>query len=195
MMAESTITLRQVFSIPAAEAPNGSPDGWKTFQETLAKELKGIKCPVPMSQLIPKIGELFDIEVPALLLSWWKKAEDLQKVLEESAKAPETVRYLELAEHSISSEHHPYLEVKIKNTCVKKIEFSILLLFKLKGFVLKIQNGRITQMQTGKCEVEGTVQYDELTILKKKLAPLDLPGSITLEERTEEAPKSNHEQQ
>jgi hypothetical protein len=182
-MAESTTTLRQVFLIPASDGENGSPEHWKAFQEKLSSELKGIKCPVPFSALAVKIGELFDIEVPDLLLGWWEKAEDLKRALAESREEPDEVRYLGLAEHSISSEHHPYVEVKIKNASVKKIELSIQLLFNLKGFVLKIQNGQITHIETGRCEVEGTVKYEELVILEKKLAPFDLPGSISLSAR------------
>ena len=188
-MAEPTLTLRQVFSIPAKDAQDGSPEQWKTFQEKLAQELKGIKCPVPMSELAPRICELFDIEVPSLLLGWWKKAEDVQTILEESRQEPDAVRYLDLAEHTIDSEHHSYIEVRIKKATLKKIEFCIRLLFKLKGFVLKINDGRIKEMKTGMCEVEGTVEYGKVTILKRSLAPIHLPGSIPLEGSPAVTPK------
>jgi len=98
-----------------------------------------------------------------------------------SREEPETVRYLELAEHTIDSEHHPSLDVRVRNATLKKIEFTVRLRFRLKGFVLKISEGRIKEMKTGMCEVEGTVAYGDLTILKKGLAPIDLPGSIPLE--------------
>jgi hypothetical protein len=181
MMDEPIVTLRQVFSIPADDDRDSSADQWNTFQESLAKELKEIKCPVPMSELVPKICELFDLEVPSLLLSWWKKAEDLKSIIEESRKEPDAVRYLDLAEHTIDSEHHPYLEVKIKNATLKRLEFSVHLLFSLKGFALKISDGRIREMTTGMCEVEGTVGYGEITILRRGLAPIHLPGVIPLE--------------
>ncbi|HXI25882.1 MAG TPA: hypothetical protein VNG71_18645 [Pyrinomonadaceae bacterium] len=180
-MAEPTVTLRQVFSIPSDDAKDRSPGQWKTFQETLAQELKSIKCPVPMSELIPKICELFDIGVPSLLVSWWKAAEDLQTIIEESKEEPEAIRYLELAEHTIDSEHRPYLEVRIKKASLKKIEFCIRLRFRLKGFVLKINEGRIKEMKTGLCEVEGTVECEKATILKKSRAPIHLPGTVPLE--------------
>lgn len=180
-MTEPTVTLRQVFSIPSDDAQDSSAGQWKTFQETLAQELKSIKCPVPMSELIPKICELFDIGVPSLLLSWWKAAEELQAIIEQSKKEPGSIRYLELSEHTIDSEHHPYIEVRIKKASLKKIEFRIRLRFRLKGFVLKINEGRIKEMKTGLCEVEGTVDWEKVTILKKSLAPIHLPGTVPLE--------------
>lgn len=79
-------------------------------------------------------------------------------------------------EHTIRSEHRPYIEVRIRNVPVKKIEFVIKLTFKLKGFVLKIKAGEIEEMLTGQCEVEGKVDYSGLTIAEKKLSPIALPA-------------------
>jgi|SRR5882672_666322 len=179
-MAESTTTLRQIFSIPADDDQNKAPDGWKTFQEALSKDLKTIKGVVSISELASKIGGLFDIKLPDLLVGFWKKAEDLQSVLAESRREPEELRYLDLADHSISSEHHPYLDLKVRNASLKRIEFAIKLQFTLQGFVLQIQDGRITHVKTGQCEVGGTVEYEGLTILKREAAPIDLPESLTL---------------
>ena len=50
------------------------------------------------------------------------------------------------------------------------------LTFKLKGFVLKIKAGEVEEIRTGRCEVGGKVQYQNLTIAEKKLSPIDLPA-------------------
>ena len=52
--------------------------------------------------------------------------------------------------------------------------------FNLKGFLLKIQNGAIREMQTGQCEAKGTIKYGGLTIAEKKLEPIKLPFSIPI---------------
>lgn len=178
-MADSPTTLRDVFELPDAGAPQRSSEGWKEFKEKIIKEAKGIKV-ASMPDLTEKFGELFDIPIPEIFLASWKKANALQSVLEESRKSPETVMNLELAEHTIVSQHKPSIEVKIQNATVTKLEFTLRLGFILKGFNLKIQNGEIREMQTGVCEVKGTVEYDKLIIAEKKLAPITLPGSIKL---------------
>jgi hypothetical protein len=58
--------------------------------------------------------------------------------------------------------------------------------FNLKGFVLRIQNGAIREVQTGQCEAKGTIKYGNLTIAEKKLQPIKLPLSIAIP--GEEAP-------
>jgi hypothetical protein len=61
---------------------------------------------------------------------------------------------------------------------VKKIQFAVKLVFNLKGFVLKIQGGAIQEIQTGACEVKGTISYAGQVIVDKKLSPIKLPGTL-----------------
>jgi hypothetical protein len=68
--------------------------------------------------------------------------------------------------------------MRIKDLPVKKIEFPVKLVFNLKGFVLRVKGGAITEIQTGACEVKGTVSYAGQVIAEKKLSPIKLPGSI-----------------
>lgn len=176
-MTDSPATLRDVFELPKAEAPEQSSEGWKEFQEKIVKEVRGVKL-ASMPDITKKFGELFDIPIPDIFLASWKKASAVQVVLEESRKSPEKVLNIELGEHTIVSQHKPSIEVKMQNVIVTKLEFTLRLGFVLKGFNLKIKNGAIREMQTGACSVKGTVEYEKLTIAEKKLALITLPGSI-----------------
>lgn len=175
-MSGQDVTLRQVFSLPETGAKDSSPERWQSFQASVSREVKTIKWPAAMPDVTEKICELFDVKLPDLFLVSWRKADDLRRVLAESKKTPEATKYLELVDHNIRSEHHPYIEVRIRNMPVKKIEFAVKLSFKLKGFVLKIKAGEIEEMLTGRCEVEGKVEYAGLTIVEKKLSPINLPA-------------------
>jgi hypothetical protein len=179
-MSDSAVSLRRVFALPENGAGDTSPDRWNTFQATLSREVKTIKWPAAMPDVAEKIGELFDVKLPDLFLVSWKRTVELRRLLSESRTTPEATKYFELADHTIRSEHHPYIEVKIRNVPVKKIEFTVSLACKLKGFVLRIKAGEIEEIRTGRCEVEGKVEFAGLTIAEKKLAPIDLPGSIKL---------------
>jgi len=175
-MSEPAVTLQQVFELPETGATNSSPDRWKHFEERMSNEVKTIKWPAAMPDMMEKFCELFDVKLPDIFMMAWKKADDLRTVLAESRKTPEATKYLELAEHTISSKHTPHIEVKVKNIKIKDIEFVVTLTFKLKGFVLKIKAGEVEEIRTGRCEVEGKVQYQDLTIAEKKLSPIDLPA-------------------
>src|SRR6266550_7198657 len=177
--AEPAPTLRQIFELPEKDT-DPSDDRWQAFQEKVGKEIKGIKWMATVPDLAPKVCELLDIKIPDVLAAAWKKVTDIQAVMEKSQKTPDETIYLELAQHTINSEHKPSIDVKIKGATVKKIELVIQLGFNLKGFLLKIQNGAITEMQTGQCEAKGTIKYGGLTIAEKKLEPIKLPFSIPI---------------
>jgi hypothetical protein len=182
-MSNSSTTLRALFAFPDSNAPAESPNQWQKFQDRLGGEIKTIKWPAAMPDLVSKIGELFNIELPSVLVGSWKKAGEIQQALEDSRKAPEAVTMLELAQHTVSSEHHPSIEIRVLGVPLpKKIEFTVRLLAKLKGIVLKIQDGAITEIQTGNCEFEGKVQYQALTIADKKVGPIELRG-LSIQER------------
>jgi hypothetical protein len=172
-------TLRDIFSIPEKTTDVGD-DRWKAFQKKLTEEAKGIKWTAAMSDLAPKICELFDIKIHDILLTAWKKVEALRKVLEDSKQTPEKAVYLDLAEHALDYESKPFIDVKLKGASVKKLTLTVLLNLKVKGFVLKVQNGAIRELQTGNCEAKGSIKYGTLSIAEKKLEPIKFPFSIKI---------------
>ena len=174
-MNDSSLNLRTLFSFPDPAATTPPSNQWQEFQSRLGREIKTIKWPAAMPDLASKIGELFNVELPDLLVSSWKKARELQEALEESRKSPEEVIVLDLAEHEITNEYHPYIEIRIAGMPLpKKIEFKVQIVTALKGINLKIQAGTITEIQAGSCDFEGKIKYQDLTIAEKKVGPIEL---------------------
>jgi len=179
-MNNSPLNLRTLFSFPdPAATTTASPPSnqWQEFQSRLGREIKTIKWPAAMPDLTSKVAELFNVELPDLFVSSWKKAKEVQEALEESRKSPEEVIVLDLAEHEIANEYHPYIEIRIAGMPLpKKIEFKVQLVTALKGINLKIHGGTITEIQAGSCDFEGKIKYQDLTIAEKKVGPLELLG-------------------
>ena len=174
-MSDSSLNLRTLLSLPDPVTTTQPSNDWKEFQSRLGREIKTIRWPAAMPDLASKITELFDIELPGLLVPAWKKAKELQEALEESKKSPDEVTVLNLAEHEITNEFHPYIEIRIAGMPLpKKIEFKVQIATTLKGINLKIQNGAITEIQTGSCDFEGKVKYQDLTLAKKNVGPIEL---------------------
>src|SRR2546423_7399414 len=125
-MNNSPLNLRRLSSFPDPAATIPPSNQWQEFQSRLGREIKTIKWPAAMPDLASKIGELFNVELPDLFVSSWKKATELQEALEESRKSPEEVIVLDLAKHEITNEDHPYLEIRIAGMPLpKKIEFKV----------------------------------------------------------------------
>ena len=177
---DEPVTIREVFDLPKEGQIDSQPNRWQIVEQRIKKEVKDVKFPAALHELGPKICELFNVPLPDVLVTSWKKVGALQDLLEKSRKSPDEVMYLELAQHSINSEHKPHLEMRIKDLPVKQIEFPVKLVFNLKGFVLKVKAGAIQQIQTGTCEVKGTISYAGQVIVEKKLTPIKLPGTINV---------------
>jgi hypothetical protein len=179
---ETTVpTLREVFELPEKGEGDPDDDRWQAIEERIGQEIKGIKWSAAMTDLVPKICDLLEIKVDGVLLAAWKKAAEIKTVLEKSRQTPEETTYVELAEHTINSEHKPSIDVKLRGTKLKTIALLVQLGFKLQGFVLRIKNGAIIEMQAGQCEVKGTIKFSGLTIAEKKLAPIKLPFIIPVD--------------
>ena len=176
--ADAPVTIREVFDLPKEGKADSQPNRWEVVEDRIKKEMKDVKFPAALHDLGPKICELFNVPLPDVMVTSWKKVGGLQALLEKSRNAPDEVMYLELAQHSINSEHKPHLEMRIKDLPIKKIEFLVKLVFNLKGFVLKIKAGAIQEIQTGACEVKGTISYAGNVIVEKKLTPIKLPGTV-----------------
>ena len=176
-MADTSPSIRAVLDVPDKDAHESDPSRWHKFRTRVSDEVKGIKW-VALPALTERVCELLEIKISDVFLASWKKMDELKKALDESEKNPKTTKYLGLAEHTIRSEHKPYIEARIEGLPAKKLEFLVKLSLTLKGFVLKVEKGDIVEIQTGRCEAEGKVSYKELTLVEKKLEPILLPGSI-----------------
>src|SRR5713226_7840003 len=82
--ADSGPTVREIFALPENDTDPHSAE-WKAFQEKISEEVKGIKWTAAMPDLAQKVCELLDIKIPNILVAAWKKAKELQTVLEEHA--------------------------------------------------------------------------------------------------------------
>ncbi len=150
------------------------------IKEKISEVAKEIKWDVALREIVIKIVDLLDIPIPDILAKAWKKYTSLLEYLNKSEFSPDETVLVPLAEHTIESEHHPYIEVLANDVPIGKIEFEIDVALKLKGIVLKVRDRKIKEIQTGECEGSGTVKCENHIILEKKLGGISLPGSIDL---------------
>lgn len=184
-MADESPTLGDLFELSSDHGRRRLPDGWERFREKLDEEVKGITWAASMPDLVSKVAELLEVRISGVLIAAWKKASEVATLLAESEAAPDDTFHLELATHTISSTHHPYITVRVARLPPKKVEFTVTMAFTLNGCELKIQRGAIQEIHTGTCEAEGTLEGLGLVLARRKLEPLTLPGTIRIVEMAE----------
>jgi len=130
----------------------------------------------------------------SLLDAWasaWKKCQDLKNDAEESRRSPDAVVLGRLAEYTIKSTLHPYVEVCFGPKMLQKITFEVTLATQIKGLVLGLKNGRVVSIQLAQCQWTGSIGTRGVTLVKRKLTTLDFPGRITLKHGIPLGPQSH----
>jgi hypothetical protein len=180
------LTLSQFFSLKDKEL---SPDRVSAIESgeqvsavkgLVLKQTKGVGWGVIKDEIFKKLVDLLEISIPYILVAAWNKYEILLKYLDREKYPPNESFLVPLAEHCITSEHHPYVEILVNDQPVGKIGFDINVALTLEGIILKIQDGKIKEIFTGTCKGKGTISYDNIVILEKKTESVPLPGSIDL---------------
>ena len=182
-MDQSIVTLADFFGLENKHLETSRPEmeSTKTFisiKETLVRNAKDILWPAAYNTIINKVDSLLNISLSDIMVGAWRKYKILLKYCDKKKYGPDETFLVSLAEHTIMSNHKPYIEVIVNENPIGKIDFSISLSFTLKGFVLKVQDGMIKEIQTGNFQGKGEVKCEEFTILEEQTQMYSLPGLI-----------------
>jgi hypothetical protein len=113
-------------------------------------------------------------------VSAWKKYELLADCLDESKYPPGESALVTLTRHSVSSEHHPSIEILANDQEIAKLKISITLTLHVQGAVLKVQDKRVREIRLGEVSGDGTFTCGDYEIAKREFDPKTIPGSISL---------------
>ena len=185
-MNNSRITLNQFFSfkekklsrnqLPAIE----SSEKIALLRERISKKAKTIRWSVIFNEIMKKVEDLLNINIPDIMVMAWKKHRILLNYMDCDKYPPDETFLVPLTDHTIKSEHHPYIEILMNDELISKIEFSINIALTFKGIVLKIKGGKIMEILTGSCKGKGTIKCENFVIMEKETESFSLPGSINL---------------
>jgi hypothetical protein len=178
------LTLRQFFSLTELPAEKlseiESSEKVSSIKESLAKQAKGVGWGLAQNEIVKKLEELLDINISDILVAAWNKYQVLLKYTDRTKYPPNETFLVPLAEHTVTSEHHPYLEIMVEDQPVGRIDFDVLIALKLKGIILKVQDAKIMEIHTGTCKGKGTIKCEGLVIFAEETDSVPLPGSFKL---------------
>ena len=173
-MSKDNPTLQDLF------VPSKSDRRMPELKHALVQQSKIIKWDAVQDVLADKVLEMLDLPLLGVLLSAWKKYREVKQVAgSEVHSAREKVS---LAQHTLKSEHHPYLEIRVKGVPMGTLNFTIIVELVLDGFILTIQDRRITTVQTGRMKGQGSLALETSVVLEKEFGSINLPGTIQLGE-------------
>ncbi len=184
-MTLADATLQQLFGLDTPGAVASIRAG---LHEEKAKEglsIEAAKSPGLQESTLAeaaadKFPDLLNVKVMSILAGAWAKYELLKRYADRREYPPEEIVLLPLAEHTVKSEHHPYIEILLNGSPVGKIIFDVIVALKLESFELKLQDGKIKAVTAGTVQGSGEISFYGVTLVKKDFQPVTVPASINL---------------
>ncbi|MBZ5538076.1 MAG: hypothetical protein LAO31_19145 [Acidobacteriia bacterium] len=187
-MSETQMNLKDWFALPGDDLPPAARTAVESsrfmpaLREALLKESRAIKWGAVSDVLVKKILETLDVPLLDILLPAWKKYREIEEFADPKKYPPADTYLVSLAEHTVKSEHHPYVEVLFKGATLGRIDFTLTVELTLEGFVLQIQGGRIKAIRTGTIKGQGSLALETTVVLEKDFGSIELPGMLQLGE-------------
>ncbi|GEM_PF-2797109 len=182
---QKAATLSQFFSLTREACLEGmaklDSKGNAGTKEKIQKNAK-IKWSLVLERIVDHLPGMLDIPIPEIVAKAWSGYKELHKYRDRDAYPPGETFLLPTASHTIKSEHHPVLEIRINGKEIGKIEFTVTVALLLDGLILKIQDARIKEIIIGSCAGEGSIMCQNTVILTKKSPSIYLPESVDLGE-------------
>ena len=120
------------------------------------------------------------VSVLGTLANGWKHYSMFMEDVRRSRSSPEVEIVSAIAEHSIHSTLHPFVDVRLAGRTVHEIAFEVSLETRMKGLLLGLKKGEIVSIELGECEWTGKIAVAQVDILERKLKTLSLPGHLRL---------------
>ncbi|HEX9359029.1 MAG TPA: hypothetical protein VF933_35130 [Streptosporangiaceae bacterium] len=117
---------------------------------------------------------LLDLDLGDLVVGGWFKFADLTAAAKRSVAAPGSSQIVDLVTHCITSTHSPHVEVLVNDTRVATVRFELCITFTVKGVAATVRDGHLVALQTGTCDVAGTLAAEGRQLAKRE-AHLELP--------------------
>ena len=154
--------------------------GAEELSELRKKLPKAISWSSVQESVADSLSEAMHVSVLGTLANGWKHYKDFMEDVRRSRTNPEVEIVSAIADHSIHSTLHPFVDVRLGGKTVHEIAIEVSLVTTIKGLLLGLKKGEIVSVEMGDCEWTGKISVAAVEVLARKLKKLALPGHLRL---------------
>lgn len=136
------------------------------LREKISKKVPEMKWAAIYNEVMGTCSELLDLKLTDILEGAWRKYQQVEHYLEQGKTDPEITFLVPLLNHTIVSEHHPKIEIRIDEFPMGNIDFEIHLELELSGIILKIKESRIDGVKAGSCKCKGSFSCEGIVLFE-----------------------------
>ena len=145
---------------------------------TMGKSLASFGPGAMAESLAKQIRPLLPNDISDVFLGAWNSAVTVRQYLDKSAQSPGKEMFLQLAEHKIVSNHEPHVALMKDGVEIGKIPFEASIELAMQGVVLRLRDGRIQDIQTGRVKGKALLKCFGAVVLRKEIEQMPIPGTI-----------------
>jgi len=138
----------------------------RELQNKVYQKEPRLKWKKVLDEVMGTSSRLLNIKIKDILESAWKKYQEVEKYLDAEKYNTDEVFLVPLLEHTILSEHHPKIEIRVGEVHLGDIDFEIKLKLLLSGIILKISHAKIEGVKTGKFKTTGTFSCEGIILFQ-----------------------------
>lgn len=177
-------TLCDVFLLDHAVQPGKTDEALKAAVEAAQREaVKRVGEELP--GLAPALGDIdaglrkmLDVSLSDVLVSAWSTWRELRAYADPTQHPTDEPCTYAVGTHTISSEHHPRLELALDGKPLPALVFDVELALDIERCELSLRGGRIRSMRLGQAAVRGTLGLAGRELLRCESRPIPLPASL-----------------
>lgn len=129
------------------------------LKERMAEQVGGLKWKLISKEIAKQIATVLDIPIADRILApVWSKMEGLQEYRDPALHPAGESSIVPLVSHSVTSEHAPHVDLLAKGIEIGRLEIKVDAGLGLEGVALRIQDGKIWQVQSGSCSGSGKLE-------------------------------------
>jgi hypothetical protein len=112
--------------------------------------------------------EVLDIPLSDVLTGAWSRYTELMQAVQLTRVDPGRREDVLLAEHTITSEHHPKVDVLVDDTLVASIRLQVELVCTVRALTVAVERGAIVEVGSGNAHIELSVGTDEVALWRRE---------------------------
>ncbi|MDQ3474733.1 MAG: hypothetical protein M3447_13460 [Acidobacteriota bacterium] len=183
MSANAENTLEEFFgSEPLTDNQAGTIWAGECLSR-LGQELQG-KVPVPFwssarRAIDQAMQQLLSFPMSQIVAGGWNQYRALREYRDRKKHPSDEVALFPLGQHTITSTHKPQIEILVNDRRIGAIDFEIKLAMEIEAAILKIQDGKIWEVEVGACRGGGTLMFGPAVLFERKTGKVRLPAVIS----------------
>lgn len=184
-MPENAIALSTLLGLPDEGISRemlslGLSEEDKDSMSSAVQTIKHLTLGRVEKQIFQGFSNLFNTDLFDLISQAWEKYDALAEYGKK--KSPEQIASVELLDHTMTIELHPYVEITLAGIPRPiLVHFDVSLDLTLKGLKLNVENGVIKSVSAGTCEGEAEIQINKIRYPRNpSFGPFELPGKVKL---------------